>query len=139
MILIEPPIFMKPWIVKEIESQIANLVSKMPHRSEELIEEIVFKLSSADRKLALEVFAQTSREVRVSIYRNLLLWDKIYKKSCEVPSLLIQASRSFCDEENLHTLLLNLNVGRVVGAGPWANLEVPDQVHAMIERYLELS
>lgn len=35
-------------------------------------------------------------------------------------------------------LATNLQVGRVVGSGPWANLEVPTQLHSMISRFLDL-
>ncbi|HEX2579440.1 MAG TPA: hypothetical protein VHK67_03455, partial [Rhabdochlamydiaceae bacterium] len=55
-----------------------------------------------------------------------------------IPTLLIQTSHPFCVEEKARSLFSNLHVGRVVGSGAWANLEVPTQVHPMIERFLEV-
>jgi len=61
------------------------------------------------------------------------------KKVYEMPSFLIQTSTLFCAKEKLKHHFSDLEVARVVGSDPWANLEVPDQVNAAIDRFLVLS
>jgi pimeloyl-ACP methyl ester carboxylesterase len=58
---------------------------------------------------------------------------------CPVPGLLVLASRpSFLDAEALATLPDRWQVARVVGSGHFVQLVVPDQVNAMIDRFLSL-
>lgn len=55
---------------------------------------------------------------------------------CKVPALYIDAGAPNCDLARFQQLTPQLVVGRTVGSGHWNQLEVPDQVHAMIDRYL---
>jgi pimeloyl-ACP methyl ester carboxylesterase len=58
---------------------------------------------------------------------------------CKVPSLYIQAASPRPELDRLAQLFPQLVVGRTVGAGHFNMLEVPDQVNAMIERFLVTS
>jgi pimeloyl-ACP methyl ester carboxylesterase len=53
-----------------------------------------------------------------------------------VPALYIQAARPRPELERFGELCPQLVIGRTVGAGHFHQLEVPDQVNAMIERFL---
>ena len=53
-----------------------------------------------------------------------------------VPVLLISAGEP---EAGVADLLQNVTLGRTVGAGHFIQLEVPDQVNAMIERFLAIT
>jgi pimeloyl-ACP methyl ester carboxylesterase len=58
---------------------------------------------------------------------------------CPVPGLLVLAGRpGFLDPAALDSLPDTWHVARVVGSGHFVQLVVPDQVNAMIDRYLEL-
>jgi pimeloyl-ACP methyl ester carboxylesterase len=58
---------------------------------------------------------------------------------CPVPGLLVLAARpSFLDTTALASLPDSWQVARVVGSGHFVQLVVPDQVNAMIDRFLEL-
>ena len=59
-------------------------------------------------------------------------------RNCVLPALFILADRPFTDTATLEQLGPNWRVGQVVGAGHFLQLVVPDQVNAMIGRYLEL-
>jgi pimeloyl-ACP methyl ester carboxylesterase len=60
-------------------------------------------------------------------------------RQCPVPGLLVLAGRpSFVDAGALATLPGSWQVARVVGSGHFVQLVVPDQVNAMIDRFLEL-
>lgn len=139
LILIEPPIFMEPWIVKVVEQQIEDLKNPSETLSQNIVDAVMPNGSPQDRTIALLSMKNTPTNVKSSTYANLLEWDKHHNFQCQVPTLLIQTTQVFCKEEALKSHFTNLQVGRVVGSGPWANLEVPAQVHSMIDRFLELS
>jgi pimeloyl-ACP methyl ester carboxylesterase len=56
--------------------------------------------------------------------------------ACSVPALYIQAAKAWPALERLAALCPQLVFGRTVGAGHFNMLEVPQQVNAMIERFL---
>lgn len=134
LVLIEPPFFMEPWIVELVEQSIAH-----PVKSEEIVDAMFMKASDEARAIALKALKSTKSFVKASVYRNLLAWDKKHAFKCSIPTLMIQTSQPFCVEERARTMFSNFQVGRVVGSGPWANLEVPTQVHSIINRFLEVS
>ena len=67
-------------------------------------------------------------------------WDAATVLSaCKVPMLLISAGRYVEDVNRLRELCPQLVFGQTVGAGHFNQLEVPDQVNAMIERFITTS
>jgi pimeloyl-ACP methyl ester carboxylesterase len=138
LILIEPPIFMEPWIVKVVEQQIKDLAHPREEWAQETVDSVLMKAPDREREISLNALKMTPSFVKASTFKHLLAWDKKHSFHCSIPTLMIQASQPFCTEEKARTVFSNLHVSRVVGSGPWANLEVPTQVHSMIDRFLEL-
>ncbi len=60
-------------------------------------------------------------------------------RKCKVPFLNILATNPLCDVARLRELCPSVVIGQTVGAGHFHQLEVPDQVNAMIERFLKVS
>ena len=58
--------------------------------------------------------------------------------ACAIPSLFILANNPFTDAETVAGLGANWRIGKVVGAGHFVQLVVPDQVNAMIDRFIAL-
>ncbi len=58
--------------------------------------------------------------------------------ACNVPALYIQAAIPRPELDRFSQLCPQLVVGRTVGAGHFHQLEVPDQVNAMIERFIAI-
>ena len=58
--------------------------------------------------------------------------------ACRTPFMYVDAGPPNVDLEELRRLCPTLVLGRTVGAGHFHQLEVPDQVNAMIERFLVL-
>jgi pimeloyl-ACP methyl ester carboxylesterase len=58
---------------------------------------------------------------------------------CRAPFLYIDAGSPNADLDRLGVLCPHLTLGRTVGAGHFHQLEVPDQVNSMIDRFMELS
>ena len=138
LILIEPPIFIEPWVVKVVEQQIKDLENPREEWAQETVNSVIMKASDYEREISLKALKLTPAFVKASTFKHLLAWDKKHSFSCSIPTLMIQASQPFCTEEKARMVFSNLQVGRVVGSGPWVNLEVPSQVHSMIDRFLEI-
>lgn len=60
-------------------------------------------------------------------------------KRCNVPFLYLAAASPLADLVRLRKLCPHVVIGQTVGAGHFHQLEVPDQVNAMIERFLKVS
>ena len=58
---------------------------------------------------------------------------------CQAPALLINAAAPLADLDRLRQLCPQIMIGQTVGAGHFNHLEVPDQVNAMIERFMHVS
>src|SRR5579859_1374107 len=58
---------------------------------------------------------------------------------CRIPALFLLADRPFTDAETLARLGGNWRVGQVVGAGHFIQMIAPDQVNAMVDRFLEVA
>jgi pimeloyl-ACP methyl ester carboxylesterase len=81
----------------------------------------------------------TSRHVMASAYEQLRVVDAVSAaEACKVPVLYIQAATPRPELVRFRELCPQLMVGRTVGAGHFNMLEVPDQVNAMIARFLAL-
>lgn len=59
-------------------------------------------------------------------------------RQCGIPALFLLADNPFTDAETLAGLGTNWRIGKIVGAGHFLQLVVPDQVNAMIDRFLAL-
>ena len=67
-------------------------------------------------------------------------WDgEAAARGCRVPALHIAADDPLNDAAALRALNPLLRTGQTVGAGHFNQLEVPDQVNAMIERFLTVA
>jgi len=67
-------------------------------------------------------------------------WDgEAAARSCTVPMLHIGADDPINDAATLRAFNPRPRTGQTVGAGHFNQLEVPDQVNAMIERFLAVS
>lgn len=60
-------------------------------------------------------------------------------ETCQAPALYIQASIPRPELAHFCQLCPQLQIGRTVGSGHFHQLETPDQINAMIERFLALS
>lgn len=58
---------------------------------------------------------------------------------CTAPALLINAAVQLAKVDRLRELCPHVMVGQTVGSGHFNQLEVPDQVNAMIERFMQVS
>lgn len=82
---------------------------------------------------------ETPQHVLAATWEGFLAYDPAPAAAqCKVPLLYVGGVMP-CDEARLRELCPQVVIGRTVGAGHMHQLEVPDQVNAMIERFLRVS
>ena len=71
---------------------------------------------------------------------HILKWDgEAAAAACKVSALYIGAANPLSDLDKLRAACPQLVVGQTVGAGHFNNQEVPEQVNAMIDRFLAIA
>jgi pimeloyl-ACP methyl ester carboxylesterase len=74
-----------------------------------------------------------------AVFRQLTAWDGTGPLArCDVPALILRPELDW-EDVRLQKIKPDLTVGVTVGAGHFRQIEVPDQVNAMIDRFLELA
>jgi pimeloyl-ACP methyl ester carboxylesterase len=101
-------------------------------------------MGSRDTELArwiVDLMCAVPLPIAAAVIRGVNAWNGLGAFGlCTVPTLLLCASLG-TDSQALRLLALkpDLEVGVTVGAGHFHQLEVPQQVNAMIERFLDLA
>ncbi len=92
----------------------------------------------AERRAAIVAhMLETPQHVMRSAFTNLLRFDSEASASvCKVPVLLIDAEVALPDRTRFLELCPTLVCAQTAGAGHFHQLEVPDQVNAMLDRFL---
>jgi len=79
----------------------------------------------------------TPQHVMHSAFQNLFAFDsEAAARACKVPVLLIDAEAPIPDRARFKELCPQVSFAQTAGAGHFHQLEVPDQVNAMLERFL---
>ena len=93
----------------------------------------------ATRRELLESVGRASPLLFADIIESDLAWDgRAAAASCATPTLLVVADRPSMDVAEFASLVPSAFVGRTIGSGHFHQLVVPDQVNAMIDRFIEL-
>ncbi len=89
----------------------------------------------------VETMCSVPLNVAAAVIRGVNAWNGVAALAlCEVPLLLLRsATGGSNDPARLLPLKPDLHVGVTVGAGHFNQLEVPEQVTAMIERFLQVA
>ncbi len=97
-------------------------------------------LPSDDQARKAQIVDQMSsapQHVMASAFAESFSWDSdAAAAACAVPALLINAAAPLAQAERFRELCPQLVIGQTVGAGHFHQLEVPEQVNAMIERFV---
>lgn len=96
---------------------------------------------AARREQILDVMASVPQHVIVAAYAGLAVYNaNAVASRLTAPSLYIAANEPAprADMDRLKNLIPNMHRGQTVGAGHFCQLEVPVQVNAMIDRFLDI-
>jgi len=88
----------------------------------------------------LDAMAKTPRHVMVGAMQGMYDWDPSEAIGRPLPSSVFIANSGnlLSDLTRLAEIVPDLKVGRVVGSGHFCTLEVPDQINAMLARFVAL-
>lgn len=82
---------------------------------------------------------ETPQQVLASTFEGIIAWDSEQAATnCQVPTLYIGSTHPRADLERFAGCCPQLVRAQVVGSGHFVQLEVPDQVNAMIRRFLQM-
>jgi len=142
LVLIDPPIFMETEFIDEINGFIQLLEgSGFDKFVTELVDALFIKTDTHNKKIATTAFNGVDKKSLQNIFKGLIAWNAnsngILKK-INYPTLGILTDEHHCSYQKLHQEAPHIDIGKVVGSKCWATLEVPEQVNAMIERFLKI-
>jgi pimeloyl-ACP methyl ester carboxylesterase len=87
----------------------------------------------------VDAMLATPQHVLASAFEGIFLWDSAAAAArCRIPTLYIASTRPRGDVTRFRALCPQLVQGQVVAAGHFLQLETPDQVNAMLDRFLAL-
>jgi pimeloyl-ACP methyl ester carboxylesterase len=88
----------------------------------------------------LDAVVQTRPHVTSSVWEESIGWDDaVALRRCRVPLLYLDAGTPNANLSRASELRPQMMIGRTVGSGHFSQLEVPDQVNAMLARFLATS
>jgi pimeloyl-ACP methyl ester carboxylesterase len=95
---------------------------------------------NAERKAAvLAAMLATPRHVLASAFENIFAWDSARAAArCRVPTLYVASTHPRGDVLRFGEACPTLVHGQIIGSGHFLQLEVPEQVNAMIRRFLAI-
>lgn len=142
IILIDPPIFMEKTFVAEINEFISQLEDEDDNTfCTSLVNALFINTDIRNKEIAEEAFNKVDKKALQAIFKGLIEWDfqSVGKlKKIPYPTLSILTDEHHCTYHKLREEAPQFEIGKVVGSKCWATLEVPQQVNAMIERFLIL-
>lgn len=142
LVVIDPPIFMDKSFINEINAFIESLENAKFNQQfvTSLVEALFHHTDSSNKEIAASAFNGVNKASLAGMFRGLLEWDAkstgILKKiAC--PTLCILTDEHHCSYEKMRREAPQFEIGKVVGSKCWATLEVPEQVNAMIARFIK--
>ena len=96
--------------------------------------------NEARKQKLVDTMASAPAHVRISAFHHLLSFDHApLLERCRVPWLSVYAGDPLTELPRARELCPTLTVGQTVGSGHFLQLEVPEQVNPMIERFLRVN
>ena len=143
MILIDPALFLDDNFINEIHLFIDKLKkSSYDEFIHILVTDLLVNSDQVNRDIASEAFMKVDKTCLKNMFLSLIEWDKSSKSilpSIDIPTLHILTDEHHCTFEMIKKIAPQFSLGKVIGSKCWATLEVPEQVNAMIERFLVMN
>jgi pimeloyl-ACP methyl ester carboxylesterase len=142
MALIDPPLLMDTSFVEEIRQFISQLDgNEYGEFIQSLVNSLFIRTGINNKYIAINAFNHADKKSLQAIFTGLIDWDAAaLEKLTEItiPTLCLITDEHHCTYEKLNHAAPQFEYGKVVGSRCWATLEVPEQVNAMMERFLNL-
>jgi pimeloyl-ACP methyl ester carboxylesterase len=104
------------------------------------VDSMFLPTDNQDRKARIKAgMTSTPQHVAASAFANVFNVPEVTVQDCRVPLLVLAAAESLSDVPRLREACPQVVTGQTVGAGHFHQLEVPEQITAMIERFLAVA
>ena len=140
IIAVDSAIIPAQWVIDAVKQHMGTLRTSGYQEGQKAWVSGFFQPSDGDQLKAeiLEGMSSLPPYVMISaLDHHILSWDGAGAvAACKIPALLVAAATPLADLERMRQLCPQLVIGQTVGAGHFNNRVVPEQVNAMIERFL---
>jgi pimeloyl-ACP methyl ester carboxylesterase len=137
--LIDPPPLSKE-VWKDFGPQLIGSFSGPdgPAGRRQFVEQMFLATDDPTRRAKIiETMTAVPNDIAIPLVEAIAAFDAMaVLRQCEVPVLTISSAVPTNDAASLLAANPTMTLGQTVGAGHFLQLEVPDQVNAMIERFL---
>lgn len=146
VVLLDSGLFLETDTAKMVESYQKKILENTSEALEEILAGSCLGTDRC-RTLLEKSYAKVPPHVWNSAFESLIAWDKRAKEhvlGCKTHMLYIEASSpsadrsGFADLETFASYRPQLVTGKTVGSGHYPSLEVPEQVNAMVEKFLHM-
>lgn len=104
------------------------------------VDSMFLPTDNAERKARIKAgMVNTPQHVAVSAFENVFTDTESAVRACQVPLLVLDSTESLSDLARVRELCPHVVTGQTVGAGHFHQLEVPEQIMPMIERFLTVA
>jgi pimeloyl-ACP methyl ester carboxylesterase len=139
VVLLDAPIVVPPDL-RALSEQLAPALRSPGYREAQrgFVEGALFAPTDNPLRKAriVEAMCSAPQHVLASTYEQMFTWDGAAAQACRVPVLNLSTAKSPNDNARLTELCPQVVHGQTVGTGHFNQLEVPDQVNAMIDHFL---
>jgi len=87
----------------------------------------------------VDAMSSAPQHVMASAFEGIFCDTAASVAACKVPLLILMAAQPLSDVAGLRQVCPTAIIGQTVGAGHFHQLEVPEQVNAMVDRFLTVS
>jgi pimeloyl-ACP methyl ester carboxylesterase len=141
LVLIDPPLFLEPAFIAEINQFIMQLNSADYERFvEKMVANLLPNNSAVNTSIATHAFLAVGRNVLAALFFDLMEWDKSSfdkVKNLNMPTLAILTDGHHCSREKLQACHAGIDIQETIGSRCWATLDEPAQVNKMVDQFLE--
>ena len=140
MVLIDPLLSLNNDSIKEINIFIKKINS--PSYEEFinlLVEDLLANSNQINKEIALNSFMKVDKKCLKEMFQSLINSNKFSESifsSIDISTLCILTNEHHCTFDTIKKIAPKFILGKVIESKCWATLEVPEQVNAMIERFL---
>ena len=140
LILIDPILFMNDNFIIEINDFIAaTRKDNYQDFITNLVNTIIPDATLEDKHIPLTAFNKVDKKVLKEMFSSLIEWDKqsaTILSTIKLPTLCILTDEHHCQYELVHKHAPHFELGKLVSSKCWPTLEVPEQLNAMIKRFI---
>jgi pimeloyl-ACP methyl ester carboxylesterase len=141
VVTLDSPVCVLPAVLQRVEPLLAGLrSSSFRELQSQFVDSMFLSTDNEERKARIKAgMISTPQHVAASAFEHVLKDTESAVRACRVPLLVLAAAESLSNLAHLREICPHVVTGQTVGAGHFHQLEVPEQITPMIERFLTVA